>query len=115
MTTKLVKCASNHREIIKLGLSDGRRVKFLASMLGVVHDSLRYEWHLGNVGYNQRWRHSSIRCRSPAQAMRDMTIAQAAYVKNNLVRILGSTSGSGPRSGRSLSRARGGTALRAEC
>ena len=50
MTTKLVKWASNHREIIKLGLSDGRRVKFLASMLGVVHDSLRYECHLGNVG-----------------------------------------------------------------
>ena len=50
MTTKLVKCASNHREIIKLGLSDGRRVKFLASMLGVVHDSLRYKCHLGNGG-----------------------------------------------------------------
>ena len=50
MTTKLVKCASNHREIIKLGLSDGRRVKFLASMLGGVYDSLRYECHLGNVG-----------------------------------------------------------------
>ena len=30
------------------------------------------------IFYNRRWRHSSIGCRTPAQARRDMTIAQAA-------------------------------------
>ena len=30
------------------------------------------------IFYNQRWRHSSIDYRTPAQARRDMTIAQAA-------------------------------------
>ena len=30
------------------------------------------------IFYNQRWRHSSIGYRTPAQAGRDMTIAQAA-------------------------------------
>ena len=50
MTTKLMICASNQREITKLGLSDGRRVNFLKSMLEVVHGSLRYEFHLRNLG-----------------------------------------------------------------
>ena len=44
------------------------------------------------IFYNQRRRHSSIGYRTPAQARRDMTIAQAALVKNHLVRILGATS-----------------------
>ncbi len=44
------------------------------------------------IFYNQRRRHSSIGYRTPAQARRDMTIAQAAQVKKHLVRNLGSTS-----------------------
>jgi hypothetical protein len=50
MTRKLVKWASNDGQIIKSGLSDGRRAKFLPSVVGFAYDWLRYECHLGNVG-----------------------------------------------------------------
>ena len=50
MTTNLAKWASNNGQIIKSGLSDDRRAKFLPSVVGVVYDWLRYECHLGNVG-----------------------------------------------------------------
>ena len=46
MTTKLVKWASNDGQIIKSGLSDGRRAIFLPSVVGVVYNRLRYECHL---------------------------------------------------------------------
>jgi len=41
-----------HRDgqIIKSGLPNGRKGKFLPSVVGVVYDLLRYECHLGNVG-----------------------------------------------------------------
>jgi hypothetical protein len=48
--TKLVKWASNDGQIIKSGLSDGRRAKFLPSVVGFAYDWLRIEGHLGNVG-----------------------------------------------------------------
>ena len=53
MTTNLATLASNNGQIIKSGLSDGRRAKFLPSVVGVVYDWLRYECHLGNVGENR--------------------------------------------------------------
>ena len=52
MTTNLATLASNNGQIIKSGLSDDRRAKFLPSVVGVAYDWLRYECHLGNVGYN---------------------------------------------------------------
>ena len=52
MTRKLVKWSSNDGQIIKSGLSDGRRDEFLPSVVGVIYNWLRYECHLGNVGYN---------------------------------------------------------------
>ena len=45
------------------------------------------------IFYNHRRRHSSIGYRTPAQTSRDITIAQAAWLENHLVRILGATSG----------------------
>ena len=57
MTTNLAKWASNDGQIIKSGLSDGRRAKFLPSVVGVVYDWLRYECHLGNVGLYCRLTH----------------------------------------------------------
>jgi hypothetical protein len=36
--TKLVKWASNDGQIIKSGLSDGRRAKFLPSVVGFAYD-----------------------------------------------------------------------------
>ncbi|HIN72740.1 MAG TPA: hypothetical protein EYM98_09215, partial [Dehalococcoidia bacterium] len=54
MTTNLATLASNNGQIIKSGLSDGRRAKFLPSVVGVVYDWLRYECHLGNVGLKLR-------------------------------------------------------------
>ena len=50
MTTKLVTLDFDDGQIIKSGLSDDRRAKFLPSVVGVVYDWLRYECHLGNVG-----------------------------------------------------------------
>ena len=50
MTTKLVKWDSNDGQIIKSGLSDGRRVKFPPSVVGFAYDLLRYECYLGNIG-----------------------------------------------------------------
>ena len=49
MTRKLVKWASNDGQIIKSGLSDGRRAKFIPSVVEVVYDWLRIGGHLGNV------------------------------------------------------------------
>lgn len=43
------KWASNNGQIIKSGLSDGRRTKFLPSVVVLAYDWLRYECHLGNV------------------------------------------------------------------
>jgi len=50
MTTNLAKWVSNNGKIIESGLSDGRRAKFLPSVVGVVYDWLRIGGHLGNVG-----------------------------------------------------------------
>ena len=50
MTRKLVKWASNDGQIIKSRLSDGRRAKFLPSVVVFVYGRLRIEGHLGNVG-----------------------------------------------------------------
>jgi len=44
------KVSSNDGQIIKSGLSDGRRAKFLPSVVGFAYDWLRIEGHLGNVG-----------------------------------------------------------------
>jgi hypothetical protein len=49
LTTILAKRASNNGQIIKLGLSDGRRAKFLPSVVGVVYDWMQIQGHLGNV------------------------------------------------------------------
>ena len=46
------KWASNNGQIIKSGLSDGRRANFLPSVVGLAYDWLRYECHLGNIGLN---------------------------------------------------------------
>ena len=48
-------------QIIKSGLSDGRRTKFLPSVVGVVYDLFRYECHLGNVGLDVIWGMSTKR------------------------------------------------------
>ncbi len=50
MTTNLAKWASNDGQIIKSGLSDGSRAKFLPSVVGSGYDLLRYERYLGNIG-----------------------------------------------------------------
>ncbi len=50
MTTKLVKWASNDGQIIKSGLSDGRRATFLPSVAEFAYDGLRIDGYLGNVG-----------------------------------------------------------------
>ena len=50
MATKLAKLASNDGQIIKSGLSDGRRAKFLPPVVELAYDWLRIEGHLGNVG-----------------------------------------------------------------
>ncbi len=50
MTTKLVKWASNDGQIIKSGLSDGRREIFLPSVAKFAYDWLRIDGYLGNVG-----------------------------------------------------------------
>lgn len=51
MTTKLVNWASNDGQIIKSGLSDGRRATFLPSVAEFAYDGLRIDGFLGNVGY----------------------------------------------------------------
>lgn len=50
MTTNLAKWASNDGQIIKSGLPNDRRAKFLPSVIGFAYDLLRYECYLGNVG-----------------------------------------------------------------
>jgi len=51
MTTNLAKWASNNGQIIKSGLPNDRRAKFLPSVVGFAYDLLRYECYLGNIGY----------------------------------------------------------------
>ena len=51
MTTNLAKWAPNNGQIIKSGLSDGRRAKFLPSVAGYDYYWLRTGGYLGNVGY----------------------------------------------------------------
>ena len=50
MTTNLAKWASNNGQIIKSGLPNDRREKFLPSVVGFAYDLLRYEYYLGNIG-----------------------------------------------------------------
>jgi len=50
MTTKLVTFDFNDGQIIKSGLSDARRAKFLPSVEGIVYDWLLIGGHLGNIG-----------------------------------------------------------------
>ena len=50
MTTNLAKWAPNNGQIIKSGLSDGRRAKFLPSVAGYDYYWLRTGGYLGNVG-----------------------------------------------------------------
>ncbi len=49
MTTNLAKWASNNGQIIKSGLSDGRKAKFLPSVAEIAYNWLRIEGYLGNV------------------------------------------------------------------
>ncbi|HJP22986.1 MAG TPA: hypothetical protein QF861_15665, partial [Alphaproteobacteria bacterium] len=46
----LAKWASNNGQIIKSGLPNDRRAKFLPSVVGFAYDLLRYECYLGNIG-----------------------------------------------------------------
>ena len=56
MTTNLAKWAPNNGQIIKSGLSDGRRAKFLPSVAGYDYYWLRTGGYLGNVGLNKNKR-----------------------------------------------------------
>ena len=56
MTTNLAKWASNNGQIIKSGLPNDRRAKFLPSVVGFAYDLLRYEYYLGNIGLSVRFR-----------------------------------------------------------
>ena len=51
MTRKMALWASNDGQIIKSGPPNDRRAKFLPSVVGIAYDWLRYECHLGNVGF----------------------------------------------------------------
>ena len=53
MTTNLAKWASNNGQIIKSGLPNDRRAKFLPSVVGFAYDLLRYECYLGNIGLEE--------------------------------------------------------------
>jgi len=55
MTTNLAKWASNNGQIIKSGLPNDRRAKFLPSVVGFAYDLLRYECYLGNIGPDHYW------------------------------------------------------------
>jgi len=54
MTTNLAKWASNNGQIIKSGLPNDRRAKFLPSVVGFAYDLLRYEYYLGNIGLKRQ-------------------------------------------------------------
>ena len=56
MTTNLAKWAPNNGQIIKSGLSDGRRAKFLPSVAGYDYYWLRTGGYLGNVGLTKNRR-----------------------------------------------------------
>ena len=58
MTTNLAKWASNNGQIIKSGLPNDRRAKFLPSVVGFAYDLLRYEYYLGNIGLDAYGRRS---------------------------------------------------------
>ena len=63
MTTNLAKWAPNNGQIIKSGLSDGRRAKFLPSVAGYDYYWLRTGGYLGNVGLtirNNSWNLNTI-------------------------------------------------------
>ncbi len=50
MAANMGKWASNDGQIIKSGLSDGRRAIFLPSVAECAYDWLRNDGYLGNVG-----------------------------------------------------------------
>ncbi len=52
MVEIFAKWPSNNGQIIKSGLPNDRRAKFLSSVVGVAYDLLRYECYLGNIGSN---------------------------------------------------------------
>ncbi len=56
MTTNLAKWVSNDGQIIKSGLPNDRREKFLPSVVGFAYDLPRYEYYLGNIGSIRRRR-----------------------------------------------------------
>ena len=60
MTTNLAKWASNNGQIIKSGLPDDRRAKFLPSVVGFAYDLLRYEYYLGNIGKDDLMRATPV-------------------------------------------------------
>ena len=66
MTTNLAKWASNNGQIIKSGLPNDRRAKFLPSVVGFAYDLLRYEYYLGNIGLSVR-----TGCRSSHRQVRN--------------------------------------------
>ena len=51
MATKLVNWTSKDGQIIKSGLSEGRRAKFLPSVVWFAYDCHGIESYLGNVGF----------------------------------------------------------------
>ncbi len=69
MTTNLAKWASNNGQIIKSGLPNDRRAKFLPSVVGFAYDLLRYKCYLGNIGWNmtsiRAWFCSAVKRVSP--------------------------------------------------
>ena len=50
MTRKMAQWPSEHGQIIKSGLPNARRAKFLPSVVGFAYELLRYECYLGNIG-----------------------------------------------------------------
>ena len=49
MVEIFAKWPSNNGQIIKSGLPNDRRAKFLSSVVGFAYDLLRYECYLGRV------------------------------------------------------------------
>ncbi len=50
MTTNLAKWAPNNGQIIKSGLSDGRRGDTVPLAVGKRYDFHEFGWYMGNVG-----------------------------------------------------------------
>ena len=78
MARETTKWPSTRWPITKIMSSDGCNGNRVPLEMGPWYDFREFGCHLGNVGYNQRRRHSIIGYRTPAQARRDMTIAQTA-------------------------------------